>query len=276
MIWKMTKLAVLGTAGLALVGGLLFGKDLMSYVGSSAKSMRTVVKDNVPLEFELQRARDMLEQIIPEMQANIRLIAQEEVEVASLESDIRQCQSSLGEEKVRVAKLREMLNVQQVSYTVGGLDYSREQVREELARRFDRFKESELVMTGKKRLLETRQKSLQAAMQVLDRTRSQKVRLEDQIAALESQYRLVQAAAVGSTIQVDGSKLAQTEKLLSEIKKRLDTAERVLAHEARFVQPIQIDVITEQDLVTQVDDYFTPAGGTKAEAAGSVAYSEGD
>ncbi|HOB73161.1 MAG TPA: hypothetical protein PKG54_01420 [Phycisphaerae bacterium] len=262
MITKTIKYGILGVLGLALIGGLLFGTDLLSYASSSARSVRTAMKENVPIEFELQRARDMLEQIIPEMQANIRLIAQEEVEVANLEADIRQCSASLDEEKVRVTKLRDLLTSNRVRYAVGGLEYTREQVKDELARRFDRVKEAELVLAGKQRLLETRKRSLQAATQVLDKTRAQKVRLEDQVAALESQHRLVKAASVGSPIQVDNSKLAQTEKLLSEIRKRLDTAERVLAHEARFIQPIQIDVITEQDLVAQVDEYLnsgTPA-----------------
>lgn len=270
MIMKALKYGIVGTAGLVLVGGLLFGQDLISYMSSSARSVRTAMKDNVPIEFELRRAKDLLEQIIPEMQANIRLIAQEEVEVSGLQTDIRQCETSLSEERTRIAKLRNVLNTEQVRYTLAGVDYSREQVREDLARRFDRFKEAELVLTGKKRLLETRQKSLQAAMQMLDRTRAQKVRLEDQIATLESQHRLVQAASVGSPLAVDNSKLAQTEKLLGEIKKRLDTAERVLAHEARFVQPIQVDAITEKDLVAQVDDYFKPSTPTTRPATDAM------
>jgi RNase H-fold protein (predicted Holliday junction resolvase) len=271
MILKVIKYGVLGTVGLALVGGLLFGGDLVSYISTSAKSMRTAMKDNVPIEFELQRARDSLEQIIPEMQANIRLIASEEVEVADLQTDIRQCDTSLGEERTRVARLRDILGTEQVRYVVGGLEYSRDQVKDELARRFDHFKEAEQVLAGKKRLLETRQRALLAATAVLDRTRSQKVRLEDQIAALESQYRLVKAAAVGSPLQVDNSKLAQTEKLIGEIRKRLDTAERVLAHEARFIQPMQIDTITERELVAQVDDYFHPGEPTTRPAAEAVA-----
>jgi len=275
MILKTIKYGVLGLMGVAVIGGVLFGTDLLSYASSSARSVRVAMKDNVPIEFELQRARDMLEQIIPEMQANIRLIAEEEVEVANLQTDLRQGETSLTEERTRVTKLRDMLTADRVRYAVGGLEYTRDQVKEELARRFDRLKEAELVMAGKKRLLETRQKSLQAAMQVLDRTRSQKVRLEDQIAALESQHRLVKAASVGSPVQVDNSKLAQTEKLLSEIRKRLDTAERVLAHEARFIQPIQIDVITERDLVAQVDDYLTPTAPTTRPAE-AVALHEGD
>ncbi|MBI4578717.1 MAG: hypothetical protein HY718_03390 [Planctomycetes bacterium] len=260
MILKAVKYGAVGVAGLALVGGLLFGTDAISYLRSSAHSVQVAVKDAVPIEFELKRARDMLDEIIPEMHANVRLIAQEEVEVAGLKADIEQGTTALAAERTRVAKLRDMLTVQQVSYVVGGQSYSREQVKDELARQFDRFKEAEMVMAGKRRLLETREKSLQGAIAVLDRTRAQKTRLEDQIESLAGQYRLVKAASVGSTVNIDNSKLAQTERLISEVKKRLDVAERVLAHEARFVQPMTIDPVNEADLVSQVDEYLSDEG----------------
>ncbi|HCO94612.1 MAG TPA: signal peptide-containing protein [Phycisphaerales bacterium] len=256
MIMKWLKRSVMVAVGVSLVGGLLFGKDVVSYVRSSAKSVRTVVKDSVPIEFELRRARDLLEEIIPEMHVNVRLIAQEEVEVAALKVDIAKSEESMKEEKLRIAKLRDALAEPKVQYCFAGREYPRSYVKEDLANRFERFKESELVFASKKRLMVSRQNSLQAAMQVLEQTRSRKRMLQDKIESLASQHRLVKAASVGSHIQVDNSKLAQTEKLINQIKKRLDVAERILAHESQFVQAIPVDAVVEEDLLTQVDDYF--------------------
>ena len=56
MISKWMKRGVIATVGATLVGGLLFGGDLMSYVKSSANSVRGTVKGAVPIEFELTRA----------------------------------------------------------------------------------------------------------------------------------------------------------------------------------------------------------------------------
>jgi hypothetical protein len=257
MILKTAKIGVITVVGLGLIGGLVFGTDVFSYVSSSARSVKTAMKDAVPIEFELKRARDLLEDIIPEMQANIRLIAQEEVEVAALKGDIVRCEQATSQQNVRVSKLREALDSDRTRFTFAGMTYTRRQVKEDLARQFDRLKEAELVLAGKKRLLDTREKSLQAAMQIVERTRSQKAQLEDQIEALAAQHRLVKAAAVGSKFKVDHSKLAQTEKLIRQIKKRLDVAERVLAHEARFVEPIQVDVISETDLIAEVDEHLS-------------------
>ncbi|MCY2951159.1 MAG: hypothetical protein NTU53_04175 [Planctomycetota bacterium] len=256
MIIRTVKWVVLGGIGVALAGGAIFGTDLPSYVYSSAKSVRTAVKDSVPVEFELTRARDLLNDIIPEMQANIRLIAQQEVEIASLKQDIGQSQKSLAEEQMRVAKLRDCLATSQVSFSFGHLDYSRDQLREDLARKFDHYKEAEVILTGKQRLLQNREKALMGGMQAIERTRAQKSLLESKIEALQGQYRLVQAASVGSKVTVDNSKLAQTEKVIAQIKKQLDVAERVLAHEARFTESIPVDGINEKDLMMAVDEHF--------------------
>ena len=265
-MWKWIKVGGLGTGGLLLAGLFIFGSDLWSYITSSAHSMQSAVKDSVPIEFELRRAHDLLGEIIPEMQANVRVIAQEEVEVANLKTDIQRSEDALAGEKVRIQKLSTLLETPKPTYSVGGKDYTKEQIKEDLASRFDRFKEAQQVFDGKKALLTAREKSLQAAMASLDKTRATKSLLETKIASLEGQYRLVQAASATSNFKVDSSKLAQTEKLIGDIKKRLDVAQRVLAHEAQFVQPIPVDSISDKDLVGQVKDYFNPETPAKEAA----------
>lgn len=273
MCRKVIKFGFLGLVGVGVVGVVLFGREANSYFHSSYKSLREAAQESVPIEFQLRRARDMVEQIIPEMHANIRLIAQEEVEIGALQADIEESTGALADEQTRMKKLRCALDTETPQFTFAGLNYTRRQVKEDLARRFDRVKEAEIILAGKQRLLETRQQSAYAAQQMLERTRSQKVQLEDQIEALASQHRLIAAASVGSRVQFDHSKIAQTEKLIGDIRKRLDVAERVLAHEATFIQPIMIDVIEEKDLLSQVDAYLS-ADGNETEAPEAVALNE--
>lgn len=269
MITRMIKYGIVGAVGVVVLTGALFGRDAASYLHSSAKSVQTAVKDAVPIEFELRRARDLLEEIIPEMHANVRLIAAEEVEIESLKADIHRSQRELSEQKQRVAVLRDAVAAEHTTYSFDGRQYSFHRVKEELARNFDRLKEAQVVLAGKKRLLQTRENSLDAAVKMLEQTRTRKVQLESQIQALASQYRLVKAASAGSRVQIDHSKLAQTEKLIRQIKKRLDVAERVLAHDSRFVEPMAIDVINEAELLQEVDAYLTgdaPAVGDTDQA----------
>jgi len=258
MVTKCLKITVLVVVIVLIVGVLLFGTNLKSYIWSSAKHIRSSVSDSVPIEFELLRARDLLEEIIPEMHANIRMISEDEVEVAALKADIEQSEKPLAAERNRVAKMHKQLNTHLTSYNIGSVKYNRAEFKEELAQRFDRFREAVLVQASKKRLLIAREKSLKSALDLLDQTRARKRLLENKIEGLESQYRLVQAASVGSPINIDNSKLTKTERLISQIKKRLDVAERVLAHESRFTVLNTNDSIDEKELLSQLDEYFTP------------------
>jgi len=259
MLLKMVKLGLVGVAGIALVGGLLLGKDAFSYLTSSARSVQASVKSSVPIEFELRRARDLLDEIIPEMHANVRLVAQQEVEIEELKRQISQGWENLQEQRHLVRDLRSALETQQATFTFGNFNYTRQQVTEDLNRRFALLKEAEVILAAKERLLDNRQRSLAAAMQAIDRTKSQKALLESQIAALEGQHKLIEAASIGSSVQFDNSKLAQTEKLIAQIKKQLDVAERVLAHEAKFIEPITITSTNEKELLIQVDEHLASA-----------------
>ena len=267
MVGKMIKYGLISAVVLAVVGGGLFGTDLISYVSSSARSLRTSVKDSVPMEFELQRARDLLDEIVPEMHANIRLIAEEEVEVDGLKKDISRCETSLADGRAKIEKLGGLLASEGTYFTLSSRRHSRDAVKGELSRRFEQHKEAEVVLAGKQRLLTTREKSLAAAIQMLSKARTQKAVLADRIESLAAQHRLVRAASVGSRFQVETSKLAQTDKLIRDIKKRLDVAERVLAHEGRFVEQMEVDVVDEGDLLTQVREHFD--GGVVTEALAS-------
>src|SRR3954463_14124633 len=106
MFCKLIKIGVLTVAGGALLSGVISSRDVVSYRTSGARSIRTSVHDAVPVEFQLRRAHDLVQDIIPEMHANIRLIAQQEVEIASLKEDINRSTKALSDERLRVAKLR--------------------------------------------------------------------------------------------------------------------------------------------------------------------------
>lgn len=268
MLGKTIKLTLIVVVCGALVGSLVFGTDVISYVRCSANSVQSAVKDAVPIEFELKRARDLLEEIIPEMHAQIRLIAQEEVEVAALKGELDTSRQMLISESDRIHTLKNALEANQVTYRFGSREFSHDDVKTDLVARFARYKEAEVVLASKERLLSTRESSLNAAMALLEKTKSQKRLLKDKVSTLEGRFRVAKAQAVGSTrLNLDNTKLAQAEKLINQINKRLDVAERVLAHESRFVETIPVDVIQEKDLLAQIDEHFNPIEMSSEELA---------
>ena len=257
VLLKAIKYGVLALATTTAVGGLVFGREAASYFCTSWTQVRQSVKGSVPVEFQLQRARDLVGEIVPEMHANIRLIAGQEVEIGKLRDDIAAGERSTSDERVRLAKLRDSLTADTALVSAGGARYSHEEVKEDLSRRFESLKEADMILAGKKRLLENRQKSLEAATAALMKVRSQKAQLEAQVATLEGQHQLLKASATGTALEIDNGKLAQSQRLIGEIKGQLDVAERVLAHEAKFTQPIPVDAVDEKQLVSEIDGYLS-------------------
>ncbi len=264
-MFKLIKWGVIGGVVLVLGGGFFFGRDLLSYATSSGKILRTSVKETIPVQFEIQRARDLLEDLIPEMHANLRLVAQEEVEVASLEKEIVKERDGVGQERGRVQKMRQDISTRPISTGSG----EAEEAVDILSQRFERFRTAEMLLSGKEKLLSNRRKSLQAAIHRLEKTRLARVELAAQIEALEGQFRLVQAQGTSSDLRMNETKLAQTQRLLTDLRKRLEVAQRVLEREAQFTDPIQVPKVTAENLVEAIDSHFARPQRVAGVATGS-------
>ncbi|NQV25680.1 MAG: signal peptide-containing protein [Rhodopirellula sp.] len=260
------KYCVAGCVSIALASGVIFGNELFSYLRTSTGAVRETVRDAVPIEFELQRARDLIDDILPEIHANVRLIAEDEVEIAALEKDLVRSSEQLATDRRLLGQLREKLHTQNVSYEIGNRDYSRKQLTEQAALKLARLKDAEMIQASKQRLLENRQKSLQAAMQMLDRARDRKAQLEQKVESLVAQHRLVKASAIGSRFHVDDSKLSKADQLLSDIQKRVDVSERVLAHDS-ISEITMEDVLDEDELLAEIDDHLGSGGSDDVEVA---------
>ena len=90
MIIRVIKYGGISLAALTVGGLVLFGGDLFSYAKTSVNEVRSSAKEAVPLDFELARARDLLDDVLPELHANVKLIAHEEVEIAELDEQAGQ------------------------------------------------------------------------------------------------------------------------------------------------------------------------------------------
>jgi chromosome segregation ATPase len=267
------RLLVWGLAGALVVGSVTWlagGRHAFSYLRSSGKMLRTTVKDSIPVGFEIQRAKDLLDELEPELRKNLRLVAQEETEVANLDREIAQQAGRIESEREKVSYLRRELDTREVSYEISGLEYSRAEVVEELARRFEHLRTSEMLLNGKRDLLRNRKRSLDAALKRLEKTRVARLDLESQIKALEAQFLLLEAQSTESEFHIDDSKLAQTHEIIGELKKRLEVSQRLLAHEAKFIENIPIEHANETAVVEKVDDYLQKKEKPRAEASRAV------
>ena len=161
---RLLKYGVGAVLAVCLTGFLVFGSDLTSMISTTAKSVQRKVKQSVPLEFELQRAKEKISEILPDLQSQVRMIAEEEVAVAKLAKEVSADEARLESQESKLTLLREKMRTRQVSYSVGQIDLNRQQMTEQFQARFNHFKQSKLSLEAKWKLLEKRKEGLSAAV----------------------------------------------------------------------------------------------------------------
>lgn len=258
-IWEessMLKKVLIGSMLAAGTAGLLFGTSAISYVRLGVNSVQQSIKDSIPVEVEIKRAREMITNLKPEIADNLRLIAREEVEVARLNKDVATKQDHIVKSRRDILRLKDDLQTGSSKFVYAKRTYSSSEVKEDLANRFKQFKTQEDSLVKMEKILEARTKNLEAARQKLDSMLAAKRQLEVEVENLQARLTMVQVAETSSQISLDDSHLSQTRQLLDEISNRIEVAERMVNSEGALQGTIPLDEEAPSDLVDQITDYF--------------------
>ncbi|MCY2999617.1 MAG: hypothetical protein NT168_16080 [Planctomycetota bacterium] len=255
-IEKMLKKILLGSALTASAGGLLLGTSAYSYVKTGVHSLRDSVKDQIPIEVEIKRARELITDLKPEIASNLKLIAREEVEVAKLQREVNVKQTSLSKSKDSILKLKEDLQSGVRYVTYQGKKYSIEQVRQDLGDRFKHHQSLEATSEKLVKILDARERNLIAARRKLDEMLAAKRELEVQVENLQARLTMVQVAQAGNQFAVDDGAIGQVRQALDEIATRIDVAEK-LASVVDEIGSVPVEAQEHhEDLAERISAYF--------------------
>ena len=252
MLKKLALVGIVGTVG--AVG--LAGTGAWSYVRTGMTTATETVRDSVPIEWEIKRARQLIADLKPEIARNLHVVAREEVGVKNLAGQIAAKEEQLAKSKDQIMRLSEDLKTGDVVFVYAGRSYSDEQVREDLANRFKQFKVHEQTTSKLSQVLAAREKNLDAAKRKLDEMLSAKRELEVEVENLQARLTMVQVAQASSPVAVDDSHLSNTRRLLDEISTRIDVAEQIVASEGVMSGTIQLEEGSSPELLNEIADYF--------------------
>jgi len=246
---------VIGSA--AVVLGIM-GTGLWSHVQTAGQRAVEAVKENVPIDFEIDRARRLVGDLVPEIRKTMQVIAQEEVESERLGEQVREAERKLALDRDSVLKLKADLEANRASYEYGGRTYTPQQVRQDLAAKFGRYQVAEENVKTLAGMLQAREQRLFATRQKLDTMVASKQQLEIQVEQLQARLRQIEIAQAAGDARLDATRVSEARALIDEIQTRLEVAERVLhADVAQFgeitVEPPAVDI------VEQVGAYFGQA-----------------
>jgi chromosome segregation ATPase len=249
------KILIVG-GSVALVGVLLVGRDAFSYLRTSAGYVSDAMHEAIPIEFQVDRARGMIQDLVPEVRKNMHVIAKEEVEVERLDAQIVASQSRLEKEKEQLLRLKNDLAAGKNSYAYAGRSYSADEVRTDLANRFERFKTGEATQASLREIRTARQKSLWAARQKLEGMLASKRQLQVEVENLEARLQMLAAAKTTSNFQFDETRLGHVKELVAQLRSRLDVAEKLVGAEVACHDEIPLDKTVPENIVEQVTEHF--------------------
>lgn len=252
----MLKKVLLGSAIVLGSGALLFGTSSVSYVKTGYNSIRNTIKEQIPLDVEIQRVRELISDLKPEIADNLKVIAREEVEVARLQREVEAKKATLTKSKQAILKLKDdaQSGVKFVSY--GGKSYDMDQVKKDLGDRFKSYQTQEATVDKLEKVLTAREKNLDGARRKLDENLAAKRQLEVDVENLQARLTMVEVAKTSSQFSINDSRVSNVRQAVTEIGTRIDVEERMVDS---FDTTVGIPVSSEDspsDLIEQITSYF--------------------
>jgi len=217
MLKKFAIAAVVVGAGL----GLLHATGLNSYTSTAVAKVRGTFKKSVPLEFEIERLRHEVSQLVPEMKKNFSSIAEEMVAVENLDKEIKTTSANLAKQKETLLTMTKDLEGGKKQIVYNNRPVSADRVAQRLERDWASYKNCEAELKSKEQLLDAKQAALDATRERLGSIRVQKQELEVEIARLEAELKTVRLAQTKNKFHFDDSRLARCKAALAEVKNRL-------------------------------------------------------
>lgn len=243
----------LGAAALLAVGAKT---NLGSYCTTAYRRATGAVQDTVPLEFQIDRARNMVRDLEPEIRQSMHVIAKEEVEVGELNKRIETAESRADKEKGGIIRLQSDLSTGKHVFRYAGRRYSSDEVKNDLTRRFNRFKTADATLSSMRQMRDARARNLDAAREKLTAMVAAQRQLRVEVENLEAQLKLVQVAEASSDFQFDDSQLARCKELMTDIRTRLDVAAKLANADASYAEEINLDEPEHADIAEEVAHYF--------------------
>jgi hypothetical protein len=252
----MIKKAVLLTMGVGLTMAVLFGRNAASYVSTTYHRFTSTVEDSVPIDFQIDRARQMVRDLDPEIRRSMHVIAKEEVALEQLASQVGSNQEKADKEKKDILRLQSDLGQNKGNYHYASRTYSTDEVKHELSNRFNRFKVADDTLASMKQMKDAREKNLDAARQKLAAMINARRKLEVDVQNLEAKRKLVEVAQASSDYVFDDSQLARAKDLINDIRTRLDVAAKLANADVNVQAEIPLNEAAPADITDQVTEYF--------------------
>jgi chromosome segregation ATPase len=266
MFFLLRRTFMIGAA-VTLLGVFVFGRSAASYLSTACGWVKESVKNSVPLDFEIDRARRMVKDLVPDIRKNMHVIAKEEVEIERLQQQIKDAEARQDKDRTELTRLKNDASTGNATFKYSGRTYTIQQVKADLTNRFERCKTGDATLASLHEIYDARVKSLEAARQKLEGMLAARRKLEADVENLEARLKMVEVAQTASEHNFDDSQLGRVKELIVDLRTRLDVSERMVNVEGSLHDEIPVSEPTPTNILEQVTEYLGVDGPKVAETA---------
>lgn len=252
----MIKKALLSVVVVGLVAGVLFGQDAFSYLKTTHRRVSQSVKESVPTDFQIDRARQMVADLQPVIQEAMHVIAKEEVALEQLDREIARHEQRTDKLEGEIMQLQSDLTSGKSVFRYANRTYDRQDVERSLSTKFARYKVDDETLASLQKMRDARAANLAAAQEKFTAMVLAKKQLETDLKGLDAKRNLVAVAQASSDVSFDDSHLARTKQLITDIRTSLDVKAKLANADIDVVTEISLDPAESSDITEQVAAYF--------------------
>lgn len=253
MACSMVKKGLLGAALAAGTLYLAFGTSAPSYVRTAFHKVRGHAHSAVPVQFEIDRAREEVRRLEAPIRDTIETYCRTEVEVKWLKDEIATVKNNLDREKKGLHAALARVKTGDLKLTGNG-GYSDAEIKTELTRKYDNYKYVSQILHDKESTLKAKQKIMDAARQQLSNLNSQKRELMTKLDSIEARLQQIEAAKQKNEFNFDDSALSQAKKNVSDLEKRVEVQARISEVEGNLSDTLPLYVEPGRDVIKEIED----------------------
>lgn len=271
---KIFKKLVVGTLGTVLVGGLLFGSNVVPYAQTAYQRLTDSAQDAVPISFQIDAAKQQLAKIGPEVNNMYHQIAKEKVQVKRLEQQLAKQESEIEKSRSEILALRQHLDSgKEFFVATNSKAYTSARVKEDLRHRFTLHRTAEQRLKTAEKTLALRKSALNNGFESLEKAQAQQRELQVKIETLNARNRMNDLVKTTAHYDFDDSQLARTRTMVDDISARIEAEEEMmnLAPVAFGQIPVNSDANGPAgNLLEELDEYFNQSDDTQETASEEV------
>lgn len=249
MLKKTIMIGALGAAALATACVFGYGSYIETAVDQSMQSSR----ENVPIEFELKRIRKLIDKVAPELASIRRSIAKDEVARKQLKEEAAALENRQKERLEGMKTLRDALDSGREASYFCGRRYNNDEIRADLERRVETYKQSDIELKTKLKLISARERMLSAAKKRLTKAHERWRMLEVKRQNLRARLATLQTMKKVNTVKIDESSLSEAEQALTRLADRLEVGEKEMEFGPELDGEIPLKSPEKRDVVSEVD-----------------------